>query len=825
MLFRMSDEQARWARVKEIVGLALETDPALRQSVVTHACAGDSALREEVEGLLECSGQTSRLDECLAGAVSLTVSGYGAMPERIGEYRIERVLGAGGMGTVYLGVRLDDQLPARVAIKVTQFGGEALLDRFRHERRILAGLIHPYIARLLDAGMLDDGRPYFVMEYAQGRPIDQYVEEVQPPVLELFLKVCAAVQFAHQNLVIHRDLKAGNILVTDTGDPRLLDFGIAKLMAGEAEARMAQTLPWERMFTPAAASPEQASGAPVTLASDVYSLGVLLYRLLAGVSPYAGAKDFPTEPARVIREYEHPPASASPGLSPRARRMLRGDLDNILSKALEKDPARRYPTAHELAADIDRHLKGLPVEARPASFWYRAGKFVRRNRLAVTAAALLAVSVTGGLVASLEYAHRARLEQLRAEREFGALRKLTHSFLFEIDDAIQNLSGATAVHELVVRRSIEYLDQLAAEAGQDQAVLKDLAEGYGRIAALIGTERHARPDMSPEAGLQASLKALDIRRRLLALRPKDPAAIRDLQDSLWPVAGNYMEMGDYQRGLELQTERLQLTGRIAPQSKTADDGLRLGDTLTALTEYEWRLGRYDVALEYARRALAVRQGVLDAKPSSRAQRAVAISHEFIGYVLSQKEDFRAATAEHRAALEMAEAVAKAEPKNADRQRLLGVVQENLCESLARSGSAKEAIPYCQSAAAAYTRMADADPKNAQAREDVASGDNTMALALERAQSPRQALEWEQRARGLFEEALVHDRASMDLAELNARSLIELAVIEKQLKNLPAAKAAAAEARTGLRALTQKLPQSDTFAVLLRQAEAVSRSLE
>jgi hypothetical protein len=404
-------------------------------------------------------------------------------PVRIGTYRIERVLGSGGMGTVYLGVRDDDELPARVALKVIQAGSSgALLERFRRERKILSGLIHAYIARLLDAGKLADGRPYFVMEYVDGQTIDQCVASHQLGILELFLKVCSAVQFAHQSLVIHRDIKPGNILVTASGEPRLLDFGIARLLAGDgpsAESEMTQ--PRERMLTPLSASPEQAGGEAVTMASDVYSLGVLLYRLLTGVSPYAGARNLGTDPVRVIREFEPPLASTAANLTRRARALLEGDLDNILRKALEKDPSRRFQTAHEFSADIERHLKGLPVEACPASFAYRAAKFIRRNRVAVGAAALVGLALTGGLLGTSLYAHRARQEQMRAQRELSALRKLTQSFLFEFDDAIKDLPGSSAAQELVVHRAEEYVDKIASEAGDDPVLLNDLADAYTHI--------------------------------------------------------------------------------------------------------------------------------------------------------------------------------------------------------------------------------------------------------------------------------------------------------------------------------------------------------
>ena len=389
----MPKDPESWDRVKTVLNLVLDAAPEARHGVVTEACAGDSALQREVESLLSYADRTGKLDDCLRETVRDAIGSATQAPARIGPYRVERELGSGGMGTVYLGVRDDDQLPARVALKVIQTASsEALFERFYRERRILAGLIHPYIVRLLDAGKLENGQPYFVMEYVEGQPIDQYAALHRQTVLELFLKVCSGVQFAHQNLVIHRDLKPGNILVTESGEPRLLDFGIAKLLAAESWGSEETTQPWERMLTPSSASPEQASGEAVTIASDVYSLGVLLYRLMTGVSPYIGTKDFASDPTRVIREYEPPPASTVTSLSRRERGMLRGDLDNILKKALEKDPRRRYPTVHEFAADIERYRKGLPVEARPASFSYRTVKFVRRNRLAVTAAALLAAA-------------------------------------------------------------------------------------------------------------------------------------------------------------------------------------------------------------------------------------------------------------------------------------------------------------------------------------------------------------------------------------------------------------------------------------------------
>src|SRR5258708_1357289 len=338
----MQDRPEHWTRVKEVLDLALRATPSDRSRVVREACTGRTYLDRDVASLLQYSEQTGKLDDCLEETVR-GLTGSAPATQRIGPYRLDRVLGSGGMATVYLAIRTDDELPAQVALKVMQaWSSDTLLERFRGERRILAGLIHPYIARLLDAGKLDDGRPYFVMEYVDGQTIDVYAEKLdRPAILDLFLKVCSAVQFAHQNLIVHRDIKPGNILVTAVGEPRLLDFGIAKLLAGDDSSSVTQ--PSERMLTPLGASPEQTRGGAATMASDVYSLGVLLYRLLARVSPYAGAKEFASDPIRVICEYEPPPASTAGNLTKRDRALLEGDLDTIIQKAMQKEPGRRTP--------------------------------------------------------------------------------------------------------------------------------------------------------------------------------------------------------------------------------------------------------------------------------------------------------------------------------------------------------------------------------------------------------------------------------------------------------------------------------------------------
>lgn len=805
----MADERERWSRVKQILGLALDAPAEERAAVLDKTCAGDSALREEVEALLRHSGNTGHLDRGFAEAVRSAVDT--AAPAQIGPYRIERVLGSGGMGSVYLGLRLDDQLPARVAIKITAWGGDGLIERFRRERRILSGLIHPYIARLLDVGMLNDGRPYLVMEYVDGLPIDEYVARTNAPVLDLFLKVCAAVRFAHENLVIHRDLKAGNILVRQAGDPRLLDFGIARLLGGN-ESDLQMTQPWERMLTPASASPEQAAGSVVGMASDVYSLGVLLYRLLTGISPYAGAREFASDPARVIREYEPPLASTAAALSARQRRELRGDLDNILRKALEKDPSRRYHTVHEFAADIERHRDGLPVEARPASFGYRAAKFLRRNRAPVTAAALLLFTLTGGIVASLRYANRARREHQGKEREFAVLSGLMHSFLYEIDDSIRDLPGATAAHELMLRRMGDSLDHLSAEAVQDPPVLLDVAEGYRRISDVSGLGRHPHESgAAPRAALGYGLKALAISRRLAAASPDDAAVRVNLSNALFSVAQNYQALGDLERAHQTLEEDLRLNEQAEARRHSTENQYAASAALTELADVERMMGRDQDALASARRGLAIRQAILNADPSSpRAHREVGISHSFIGYMLELSADYKDAAQQHRAALAEHGWVAHVQPPYPDHERLLGVAQENLCATLTRSGSAAEAIPHCQAAVAIDRSIQEGDRQNVQATEDVVADLTNLSRALDGAHRLREALQADESARKLIANAITQDADSLDLAAENADNLLELASLDRQLGALPSARAAFREGKASLDALTARYPKTHMF---------------
>ena len=444
----MTPEQ--WHQVKEIFHAATELPYEERASFIQQRSSGDLELLHEVKLLLESHDEAEHFIEkpalVSASEILPALDDHSRSGQSIGQYRVVREIGRGGMGVVLLAVRDDDQFEKRVAIKLLRRGmdTEDLLRRFRNERQILASLEHPHIARLIDGGMTEDGLPYFVLEYVEGEPLDKYCDEHRLPTsdrLQIFGKVCAAVQYAHQNLIVHRDLKPSNILVTSEGEPKLLDFGIAKLLDPKLNAyTISPTATMARLMTPDYASPEQIRGRPITTASDVYSLGVVLYRLLTGHPPYHFADSSPQEIERLVcdTEPERPSTAVSrvkafttgesvTRITPESvskarqeqpdalRRRLRGDLDNIVLKAMRKEPERRYSSAAQLAEDIGRYTEGLPVIARKDTFTYRASKFIGRNKVGAAAAAVVLLAILAGLTTSIWQARVARGERAKAE--------------------------------------------------------------------------------------------------------------------------------------------------------------------------------------------------------------------------------------------------------------------------------------------------------------------------------------------------------------------------------------------------------------------------
>ena len=504
------------------------------------------------------------LEECAADAARLRLDAAGAtkIGTRIGAYKVVREIGHGGMGTVYLAERDDEHYHQQVAIKLINpgLGGDIIRRRFRNEMQILADLNHPNIARLFDGGETADGVPYLMMEYVDGTPINAYCNDHNLSTeqrLKLFCTVCDAVQYAHQHLVIHRDIKPGNILVTSEGVPKLVDFGIAKLLGGTADTA-ATAMPF---MTPEYASPEQVRGASVTTATDVYSLGVVLYELLSGRLPYRFKSRVPHEVAQAICEQDPERPSTT------RRKRLHADLDNIVLMAMRKEPERRYGTAQQFAEDIQRHLEGRPVSARHDTFSYRAGKFIRRQKVAVGAAALIAITLLVGIIATAWQARVARAERARSERRFNEVRQLANSFVFEVHDAVVNLPGSTTARSLIVQRGLNYLDSLAQDASGDRGLQRELAAAYEKLGAVQYTPSVAHLGDLPGA-LESHRKAAALREALVASEPSNLDFRRELLDSYWFIATLLGAQGDIKRELEMIREQLPMRQQLAAAEKT-----------------------------------------------------------------------------------------------------------------------------------------------------------------------------------------------------------------------------------------------------------------
>ena len=473
-----------WRRVGEIFHQAVEVPTADRGRWVASACNEDEELLREVNSLLR-NDQDARafVQDRLKAGVETFVDNERSRrtPERAGPYRLIREIGHGGMGTVYLAERDDHEYKIAAAIKLVTPGLDTdfVLRRFRRERQILAQLDHPNIARLLDGGTTAEGLPYIVMEYVAGRPISEYCRQQQlttGEILKLFLNVCAAVTHAHRQFIVHRDLKPGNILVRSDGAVKLLDFGICKVLYSNALLGADTVTDGGRLMTPDYASPEQIRGDPVTIASDVYSLAAVLYELLTGQKPHRFRNASLLEVERAVCEQEITRPSAAV-LDAAIARRLRGDLDLILLQALDKDPARRYPTVEQFADDLRRHLERLPVKVQEPRLSYRLRKLVARRKASFTAAAVVVAMLAVGTILSLR---QSRL----AESKLAHGRVLALQLLFDVDDALRRMPNAAPAREIIARAGMSYLDGLAPSAENDPQRQIELAHAYLRIGEI-----------------------------------------------------------------------------------------------------------------------------------------------------------------------------------------------------------------------------------------------------------------------------------------------------------------------------------------------------
>lgn len=810
-------EPARWQRIKALVAAALELPPATRAAHVERECGDDTALHTEVMSLLAASDEADDFLETPAAAQlgdvleePKTLSWIG---RRVGAYEIVAEIGQGGMGEVYRAVRADDQFHKQVAIKLIRRGHDTayFVARFKAERQILATLDHANIARLLDGGVTDEGLPYFVMELIEGKPIDEYCAEHRLSVrerLELFRTACAAVHFAHQRLVIHRDLKPGNILVTPGGEVKLLDFGIAKLIDdGPVSAAPARTATEFRALTPEYASPEQIRQEPVTTASDVYSLGVMLFELLAGRSPYRKTSTLPHDIARQICEFEPERPSTAvrrtesatgdipsplPIETRRLSRQLRGDLDNMVLMALRKEPQRRYTSAEQFAEDIRRHLAGLPVIARPDTWTYRSGKFLRRHAVGVVAALAVVASLVAGILLAEREARIANTERVRAERHFEEVRKLANAFLFEVHDAIQNLPGSTEARQLLVKNALQYLNALATESGGDATLQRELATAYEKVGDVQGGFRSG--SLGDTAGaLESFGKALAIRESLLESMPDDPDLLRETARNHSKVGDVLVRLGQPGDAVAHSRTALQLADRLI--AVKPDDPKTRFMALTSLVDLGGNLaetGRWQEGLAHCRKGLELAEAMAKAQPGEkRMQRALALVYGRVAWIQTEGTgQYEEAVAFHEKSLAAITPLLKGEPGNTDLRNITARAHLGIGHALARQGERVRAQKEFERGLDHLRALAAGDPKNALFRFNAADAMSAVGSQYADWGDAREALDHLQRAASLF--GTLPPRSQAD-----TRTRIAMALTQARIGRI---ESLLASGRTGSRAV-------------------------
>jgi serine/threonine protein kinase/tetratricopeptide (TPR) repeat protein len=725
----------RWQQLKVVFFGAIEREDASeRVQYLDATCGDDIDLRQRVQSLLD---QPPDEFDSLADEVSLTMPDANA-GRRLGAYELTRELGRGGMGAVWLARRADEQFEKVVAIKLLKRGTDTdeVLRRFHTERQILARLEHPNIARLLDGGVTDDDLPYFVMEYVEGVPVTDFCRERALTLeerLRLFLKICGAVQFAHQNLIVHRDLKPANILVTVEGEPKLLDFGIAKLLEAD-ESTLFVTMTEHQRLTPAYASPEQVRGEPITTVSDVYSLGTLLYEILSGQNAHKFSVPHPppTELFRVVVQ-EEPVRPSSVVTDGTIARRLRGDLDNIILKALRKEPARRYSGVGSFTVDLQRYLENKPVTARKDTAWYRASKFARRNKLGMAAAVLVLLSLIGGIVMTRQQARQTR-------RQFQQTRRLAHSVIFDYHDAIARLPGSTAVRRQLVTDSLSYLDGLEKEGVRDHSLALEIALAYVKVGDVQGEPYAA--NLGDTAGALASYqKAIAMLSGLASTAPADAEVQRDFSLASLKLALLHQRRGAWDEALAVQRKGTAVIERlVASSNPTAANRALLADSYLSEGKALYQ-GARSPSVEAERaglarfeQALAVREELVAADPANHElKRKLAAVHSYMGYALWAIGDLTGDRSNYDAALEnfeksyaMTRTVAVTEPTDTPTQRSVSAALADLAEKKALLGNPTAGRDHLLEAREIMRRLADADPDNLEAQRDVAEIDLNLA---------------------------------------------------------------------------------------------------
>ena len=714
----------RFQEIRRLFDNLMDRDPRERTQALREISTSDPPLAEDLRRLLaEQARSTGLLDGPAVDALRKP-----SRPLReLGPYSIQREIGSGGMGVVYEALRVDGAFHKRVAIKVLRrdLNPHVFLSRFDRERQILARLEHPHIASIFDAGQTPDGDPYFVMEYVDGVPITQYAEAhglKTAQRLGLFLQVCDAVQCAHRNLTVHRDLKPGNILVTSAGAVKLLDFGVAKLLetgAAGADAPLTEVL----LLTPAYSSPEQIRHEPVSTSSDIFQLGILLYELLTGKHPFQGRSNLPHETMRAICEDDPRPPSSVAG---KDSRQIRGDVDAIVLTALRKQPSWRYASADQMADDIGRYLQGWPVAAKGNSLGYRLRKFVRRQWLPLAGTVAVMMLLIAGILVATRQAHLADIARRQAERErteadtqrhlaeearrfadsqqhvaeertreaeserqraqerYREVRSLASSMLFDVYDGVRDLAGSATARRLMVSKAQHQLGLLNTDAGQDIGLQRDLAASYERLGELR-VDPHQPDKTDAASAVQAYTQGVTLRQAIASRHDAQPRDRRDLALSLAKLGDGQFFAGDIQQSLASYRSAERMAESL-PSKQDSSVTRALGTVKERLCIALLATGNNAGALESCRDALSTLSPVVQSIPADlEVQRLIATTQASYANALRLSGRPQDAAAQATAGLEALRKLQSLAPSNAEYRRLSSSAEVILASSLAASG--------------------------------------------------------------------------------------------------------------------------------------------
>jgi tetratricopeptide (TPR) repeat protein len=768
-----------WERVQELFLMTVELPAEEQTRFLDSVCLRDERLRRELESLLasDCDSGAA-IAEAVQGEAALLLDSEPLTGRRVGAYRIVREIGRGGMGAVYLATRDDAEFQKQVAIKVVKPGMDTteVLDRFRYERQILANLDHPYIARLFDGGRTDEGLPYFVMEHIEGRPVSEYCRAntlSNRARCELFLRILEAVSYAHRNLVVHRDLKPGNIFVTPDGTPKLLDFGVAKVVGGIDGSHTMTAL--MRPFTPEYASPEQVLGLSVTTSTDIYSLGAVLYELLTDRRAQPITTPTPSEVERVVCALHVPrPSQIAPSVD--------ADLDNIVMMAMRKEPERRYQSADQFADDIQRYLGSRPILARQDSVVYRLRKFVVRNRLEIAMAIVLVAGLTVGMIVAIFQARRAeralrvaesqrlfalhesahaKAETERAEVALGsearqreiaqqqtavaqeqrdvaqhetvlAEQRLTEMLelagrtLFDVHDAVAKLPGSIAARKEIVKTTLDYLERLQKESGFNDEMRIALAAAYYKVSLIQGNP--FGPSLQDFAGAEASLlKGRDVIAPLYDRRSNDPDVMMRWLEIETGLADLTYQADKYEEAIKTDLDLLPIARRLALASPGDPIAARQEATIenSLALAYLRSWDSQHLGLVHAQHGLTLMRGLLsrypdDAETKQNFGSLLAVT----AGTLKNAGELDEAAEYYQQSIKLREDLLKANPNDTQVRRSLIVAYGNYASILgipwsANLGRPAEARVYCAKAVALARESVRADSQDATARFDLA----------------------------------------------------------------------------------------------------------